>query len=259
MSTFVDELVEKLPLGWLAELVSIWLNALWIFRRDFDALEDELAAATWRRFFLTITTTILVGVGLYRLLMGLFTAVQFDQFIGVPFHLANYWVVETAWFSVNAALVDIPFILLVAYLSFYWVSHDKEGKAHWVQEAQMLAITWTVTFVCLEILSALSFIIVTLITRDLRTLALRTSLQRGSVTILNYVFFGLLPIPLVAYRYNLRLHGNKILNGLTGRDRWLLLGFQIVMLEGGTFFVSRLISHLPVIENLYQSLLRQLL
>jgi hypothetical protein len=239
-----------------AEVRSIWSNALAIFRRDFDRLNAELVVATWRRFFLTITMTILLGIGLHYLLLGLFYKIVYEPVFRIRFNLVGYWLMNSGWGSVNAALFDIPFVLLVAYLSYNWIPHTKEENSHWVQEAQMIAITWTVTSVCNHILLSLSLILVIFITRDLRTFSLRTNLQNGSLTILNYLFFGLVPVPITAYRYNLRLHGNKILNGLTGRDRWLLLGFQFVMLEGATLFFGQLVFHLPIIQKLYESLIR---
>ena len=251
--------VETVPLPasktLLTELWSIWSNGLDIFRRNFEALRDELAAATWRRFFLTIISTIFLGQGLYRLLLGLFDKLIFER-SGRPFpNLGSYWVVLTAWSTVTSALINIPFVLLVAYLSYYWVSHQDE-ESHWVQEAQMLASTWTITSICIHLVNILGLIVIFLSTRNPETFALHPNISKGTIAILNFVFYGLLTAPFVAYRYNLRLHGNRILNGLTGRDRWILLGFQIIMLEGGTLFVSRFLLHLPIVENLYQQLLR---
>ncbi|MBA3873131.1 MAG: hypothetical protein H0X30_28695, partial [Anaerolineae bacterium] len=80
------------------------------------------------------------------------------------------------------------------------------------------------------------------------------SVEHRYTPISSYIFSGLLTAPIIAYRYNLRLHGNRILHSLNRRNRWLLLAFQFILLEGGTLLISRFVLNLPFVTNLYQSL-----
>ncbi len=237
----------------LAEVRSIWSDALRIVLRKFSVLNDEIAASTWRRFILTVVSTLLVSSGLYHLALGLSYKGIYEQQFRIHFDLLGYWLIETLWAVTTRSIIDIPLILLVAYLSYYWVSHTKDENAHWIQEAQTLVITWTISALCVQALYLLGGVVRESIFHNMSIMT-RTSLEHRYSPILTYLFSGLLTAPIIAYRYNLRLHGNKILNGLTGRDRWLLLGFQFVMLEGGTLLLGRLVLNLPVIVNLHSAL-----
>lgn len=253
MTDNLEEHVGKTFSTPLAELKTIWLDAFRIFFRKFTFLRSEIAAATWRRFFITIFTTLVVGSGLYQLALGLSYKAFYEQNLKMHFNLFSYWFTETLWSVTSSAVVDIPFILLVAYLSYYWVSHAKEENAHWIQEAHMIAITWVITALCIKAVYLLGGSVREAIFRNMNFANRAIQEHRYSPT-LNYLFSVLLTTPILAYRYNLRLHGNKILNGLAGRDRWLLLGFQLLMLEGGTLLVSQFVQHLPFVINLHQTL-----
>jgi hypothetical protein len=247
-----DTGTKRLPVP-LIELRTIWVGATRIFFRKFNYLSDEIAAATWRRFLITVITTLIVSSGLYHLALGLSYQGTLQKSFGLHFNLLGYWIVETLWAVVTASLIDIPFILLVAYLSYYWISHTKDEDAHWIQEAQALAITWVITAILVQGVYLLGGVVREALFRNM-LFTTRLNLEHRYSPILNYLFSGLLTAPIVAYRYNLRLHGNKILNGLTGRDRWLLLAFQFVMLEGGTLLVGRFLLNLPFIADLHQIL-----
>jgi hypothetical protein len=235
------------------ELRTIWANALWIFLRRFHLLRDEIAAATWSRFIATILTTLIISSGVNQLVFGLSYKGIYESTLRTPFNLFGFWLVETFWTVTTSALIDIPFILLVAYLSFYWVSHAKDENAHWLQEAHMLAITWAFTVILAQAVYLLGGSVREALFGHMN-FATRAIQERRYSPILSYLFSGLLTAPIIAYRYNLRLHGNKMLNSLTGRDRWLLLGFQFIVLEGGILLVSQFVLHLPFVINLHQTL-----
>ena len=237
----------------LVELRTIWPDAIRIFFRKFTFFRVEIAAATGLRFFFTIFTTLIIGSGLYQLVIGLSYKSVYEKTVVIHFNLFGYWLIETLWAVMSTAVIDIPFILLVAYLSYYWVSHTKHKNAHWLQQAQTIAITWAITVLCIQAVYLLNGSVREVIFRGMN-FANRAVLEHRYSPLITYIFSGLLTAPIVAYRYNLLLHGNKILYSLTRRDRWLLLGFQLVILEGGTALVSQFMLHLPFVINLHQTL-----
>ncbi len=253
MTQPIDERLANLHPIPFVELRTIWANAFWISLRQFRRLRDEIASATWRRFFMTTLTTLAIISGVNQLVFGLSYKGIYESTLRMPFNLFGFWLVETFWTVTTSALIDIPFILLVAYLSFYWVSHAREENAHWLQEAHMLAITWAFTAICVQALYLLGGTVREAVFGHMN-FATRAIQERRYSPILSYLFSGLFTAPIVAYRYNLRLHGNKILNSLNGRDRWLLLGFQFVVLEGGMLLVGQFLLHLPFVANLHQTL-----
>jgi hypothetical protein len=169
--------------------------------------------------------------------------------------MLGYWLVETLWRTGTSLILEMPFFLLVGYFSYNWVIRQKDEESHWIQEAHMLAITWVIPTFLIEVVYAFGYIINYILFHDMRTLAVKTTLQPYA-PVMDFLLLGLLSAPIIAYRYNLRLHGNKILNGITGWNRWLLLGFQLVLLEAGSLFISRFILHLPAVELFHQSLAR---
>jgi hypothetical protein len=237
----------------LAELRAIWLDAFRIFFRKFDFLRAEIAAATWRLFFLTIFAPLFVSVGLYQLVMGLSVQGAYEKTLRIPFNLGGYWLVQTLWSVGSAALIDIPLILLVAYLSQFWLSLTIHQRPRWVQQAHALAITWSVSILLIQAITLLEGV-----TREAlfshMFFTQRAIMEHRYSPLISFIFAGLLTAPIIAYRYNLRLHSNTILNGIKSRDRWLLLAFQFIMLEGGTLLVSTVILNLPIVTNFYQSL-----
>lgn len=251
MTQHVDQPTAKT--NRLYELRTLWANALWIFLRRFHLLRNEIAAATWPRFLMIILTTLAISSGVNQLVFGLSYKGIYESTLRTPFNLFGFWIVETFWTVTTSALIDIPFILLVAYLSFYWVSRSREENAHWLQDAHVLAITWAFTAILAQAVYLLGGSVREALFGHMN-FATRAIQERRYSPILSYLFSGLFTAPIIAYRYNLRLHGNKIFNGLTGRNRWLLLGFQFLMLEGGTLLASQLILHLPFIVNLHQTL-----
>jgi hypothetical protein len=256
MSANVEESVAPTSLSVWAELRAIWVSAAGIFFRRFSFLEAELAAATWRRFFLTMTMAIVLKASAYILGFTLFYTWIYSHTSRRSFNMFAYWFVETLWNIARTTVTNIPLLLLIAYLSYHWVQHTKEERSHWIQEAQMLAITWLVPTLWLEMVYLFGYLAMYILFHDMTTLAVRTAMQDRYASMLSYMFLGLLTAPLVAYLYNLRLHGNSILNGLTGRNRWLLLGTQLVILEGGSFVISRIITNTPAIEFFRLSLSR---
>ena len=239
----------------VAELRSIWLNTIKLSLRKFNYLSTEIADATWRRFLLTILTTLVVASGLYHLALGLSYQGAYEKQLRIQFNLAGYWIVETLWSVGSAALIDIPIILLVAYLTYHWLSHTREEKTLWIHEAHMLAITWALSAICIQAIFLLEGATREAVFRNMNIISRALQEHRYS-PIFSYVFSGLLTAPIIAYRYNLRLHGNKILNGIQGRQRWMLLAFQFIMLEGGILLVSKLVLNLPVMIDLHQTLSR---
>ncbi|MEP6988745.1 MAG: hypothetical protein ABI970_24300, partial [Chloroflexota bacterium] len=127
--------VRRLP-KWLGALWTIWLDAILIFLRKFNYLRKEIASATWGRFFLTMITTLFVGSGLYQLAIGLSIQGIYEKNLRLSFNLFGYWWVQTLWSVLTLAIINIPFILLVAYLSFNWASRAKQENAYWLQQAQ---------------------------------------------------------------------------------------------------------------------------
>lgn len=235
------------------DLWTLWLNAFRIFGRNFTFLRDEIAAATWPRFFITIFTTLVLGSGIVTLVLGLSYKAVYEKTLRIPFNLLGYWLVETLWTVLSTAVVEIPFILLVAYLSYYWVSHSKDENTHWIQEAHTIAITWAVTALCVQAVYLLGGTVRETIFRGMN-FATRAVQEHRYSPLLSFIFSGLLTAPIVAYRYNLLLHGNKILKHLIRRNHWLLLGFQFILLEGGTLLVSQLVLHLPIVISLHEAL-----
>ena len=192
----------------VAELRSIWLNIIKLSLRKFNYLNAEIKGATWWRFLLTIITTLVVASGLYHLALGLSYQGAYEKQLRIQFNLVGYWLVETLWSVGSAALIDIPIILLVAYLTYHWLSHTREEKTLWIHEAHMLAITWALSAICIQAVFLLEGATREAVFRNMNIISRALQEHRYS-PILSYLFAGLLTAPIVAYRYNLRLHGNN--------------------------------------------------
>lgn len=249
---FADSVGKTFPTP-LVALQTLWLDAFRIFLRKFAFLRVEIAVATWWRFFITIFTTLIVASGLYQIVIGLSVKGVYEKTLHLQFNLFGYWLVETLWMVVTTAIIDIPFILLIAYLSYYWVSHSRDKKGQWLQQAHTIAITGVVTALCIQAVYLLGGTVREAIFRGMNIMT-RAAQEHRYSPLLSFLFSGLFAAPFVVYRYNLLSRGNKMLYSLTGRNRWLLLAFQFLALEGGTLLVSQLVLHLQFVVSFHQSL-----
>ena len=192
---------RRLP-GWLDLLRTIWVDAVLIFVRKFNYLHKEIRFATWGRFFLTIITTLFVGSGLYQLAIGLSIEGIYEKTLRLPFNLFGYWWVQTLWAVVTLAIINIPIILLAAYLSFNWFSRTKQENTYWLQEAQMLVITWTITFLLIQAVRLLGGVVTDAFYRSTTNFLTRASVEHRYTPITSYIFSGLLTAPIIARKFD---------------------------------------------------------